>query len=362
MKIPMNDLRRQTAAIRADLNIAAARVFERGWYLMGEETLNFEHGFANYLGVGHCIAMANGTDSLELALRCLDIDVGDRVIVTPNAGMYGSVALLHAGAEPLFADVDGSLCMSTESLDYVASTAHAKAVIVTHLYGQMADMDAVLKIATRRGLRVIEDCAQAHGARANGRAAGNFGDIGCFSFYPTKNLGALGDAGAIVTNDANLAEKARILRQYGWKAGKYRIEIPNGRNSRMDELQAAFLLAKLRYVDRWNARRKSIWEQYRIAVGDHLVGAAGESFVAHLCVMVSPERDALRQRLAARGIATEVHYPIPDHRQPVWQERFAPLSLPRAELACDQVLTLPCFPEMTEEETAYVVAALRELL
>jgi dTDP-4-amino-4,6-dideoxygalactose transaminase len=360
--IPFNDLKRETAELRAELDAAAARVLDRGWYLVGEELKNFEQAFAGYLGIAHCLGMANGTDALELALRCLDVGNNDKVIVAPNAGMYGTIAVSRVGAEPVFADVDPrNLCLTPASIE-AAAKGGAKAVIITHLYGQMADAKAIVATARKYGLRVIEDCAQAHGARLDGTIAGTVGDIACFSFYPTKNLGALGDAGGVATGDAKLAEKAATLRQYGWK-GKYRVEVPYGRNSRMDEMQAAFLLAKLAHLDQRNERRRAIWRRYREALGGklQLVGSDGADFVAHLCVLRAPDRDGLRQRLTDAGIATDIHYPIPDHRQPVWGGRFDAVSLPVAERACAEVLSLPCFPEMTDQEAAQVAETLRKV-
>jgi len=363
VKIPLNNLSRETAENLPSLEAAISRVLKRGWFLMGKELSDFEQAFAAYLGVGNCIALANGTDAIELALYCSGIETGDRVIVAPNAGMYATIAVSRANAEPIFADVDGdSLCISAEGLGKVAETANAKAVVVTHLYGQMADMGSILEVASQHNLLVIEDCAQAHGARKAGRFAGTLGDIACFSFYPTKNLGALGDAGAIVTNNHAFAETARAIRQYGWKSRKYQVELPHGRNSRMDELQAAFLLAKLPKLDERNARRKAIWQYYRDSIGNRLrfVGHTREDFVAHLCVVRSAYRDTLRQRLAGHGIDTDVHYPIPDHRQPLWDGQFSSVSLPVAEQACQEIFTLPCFPEMTDIETSYVVETLRK--
>jgi dTDP-4-amino-4,6-dideoxygalactose transaminase len=262
----------------------------------------------------------------------------------------------------VFADVDpANLCLSAAGVE-AAAKAGAKAVIITHLYGQMTDAKGIVAVARKHGLRVIEDCAQAHGARRDGAIAGTVGDIACFSFYPTKNLGALGDAGGVATDDAKLADKAATLRQYGWK-GKYRVEVPHGRNSRMDEIQAAFLSAKLPHLDRRNARRKVIWSRYRDALKGRLdmVGSDDAEFVAHLCVVRAPARDTLRQRLTEHGIATDIHYPIPDHRQPVWGGRFDKLSLPVAEKACAEVLTLPCFPEMTDQEVGYVADTLKQV-
>jgi dTDP-3-amino-2,3,6-trideoxy-4-keto-D-glucose/dTDP-3-amino-3,4,6-trideoxy-alpha-D-glucose/dTDP-2,6-dideoxy-D-kanosamine transaminase len=365
MKIPLNNLSRETGEIQSGLDEATARVLKRGWFLMGKELADFEKAFATYMGMDYCIALANGTDALEFALHCIGIEARDQVIVAPNAGMYASIAVLRTNAEPVFADVDdNSLCMSADTLDKTAVTASAKAVIVTHLYGQMADMESILAVAARHNLFVIEDCAQAHGARKAGRFAGSFGDIACFSFYPTKNLGALGDAGALVTNNFAFAETARALRQYGWKSRKYQVELPHGRNSRLDELQAAFLLVKLPRLDQRNTRRRAIWQYYHDSLGTRLrfIGRGGEDFVAHLCVARSTHRDVLRQRLADHGIDTDIHYPIPDHHQPVWREMMSHISTPIAEQACQEVLTLPCFPEMTDNETSYVVDALRKYL
>lgn len=360
--IPFNDLKRETVELRPQLDAAVARVLDRGWYLVGEELKNFEQAFAGYLGIAHCLGMANGTDALELALRCLDVGSNDKVIVAPNAGMYGTLAVSRVSAEPVFADVDPqNLCLTPAGVETAAKSG-AKAVIVTHLYGQMADVKGIVAVARKHGLRVIEDCAQAHGARRDGAIAGTVGDIACFSFYPTKNLGALGDAGGVATNDAKLAEKAAALRQYGWK-GKYRVEVPYGRNTRMDELQAAFLSVKLPQLDQRNERRRAIWRQYRDALGGKLklVGSDDASFVAHLCVLLVPDREGLRQRLMDAGIATDIHYPIPDHRQPVWGGRFDKVSLPVAERACAEVLSLPCFPEMTDQEVSQVAEALRKV-
>lgn len=364
MRIPLNDLKRETLQMRDLLDSALKRVLDRGWYLMGEEMAAFEQNFADYLGAKYCIAVANGTDALELALRCIGIGTGDRVAVVPNAGMYGGIAVSRVGAEPVFVDVDGdSLCMSAESLERVAMLGNVRCVIITHLYGQLADMKSLLDVATRYGLRVIEDCAQAHGARLQDRFAGTFGDIACFSFYPTKNLGALGDAGAIVTDSPEHADIARHIRQYGWKPGKYLVDMPNGRNSRMDELQAAMLLAKLPQLENRNTRRKAIWQFYRDNVAGKLclVGSADKTFVAHLCVVRSRQRDLLRQKLSDHGISTDIHYPVLDYRQAVWQGRYDDVSLPSAEQASDEIFTLPCFPEMTDAEIGYVADTLAKV-
>jgi dTDP-4-amino-4,6-dideoxygalactose transaminase len=239
-------------------------------------------------------------------------------------------------------------------------TPATRAVVVTHLYGRMAGLPALLAAAGK--VPVIEDCAQAHGARLEGRHAGTWGAVGCFSFYPTKNLGALGDGGALVTSDAALASRIRALRQYGWTS-RYRSTIPRGRNSRLDEMQAAILRAKLPHLDSWNVRRRDIARYYGSALAGldlALPGTCGPDYVAHLYVVRTPHRDRLARTLAAEGIGTDVHYPVPDYLQESVRTASAPLS--ETERCCREVLTLPCFPEMTDEETARVAAAVRNAL
>jgi dTDP-4-amino-4,6-dideoxygalactose transaminase len=280
-----------------------------------------------------------------------------------NAGGYSTAAILAVGAEPLYVDVDPRTLLL--DLDHLrAAVGHrVRAIVATHLYGRMVDMPGLLAVAGQAGVPVIEDCAQAHGARLHGRPAGSWGTLGCFSFYPTKNLGALGDAGAIVTADAALAGRVRTLRQYGWR-GKYRSELPGGRNSRLDELQAAVLLAKLPYLDAWNERRRAIARTYTEAFSGSSLGVpppAGPEDVAHLYVVRAPDRERLRSRLAAAGIRTDVHYPVPDYRQEAVRERpwAAAQRRPVTERCCAEVLTLPCFPELTDAEVDHVASVVR---
>lgn len=234
--IPVNSLGRHIAPLVERLNRIARKVIASGYFVLGPHLQDFERAFADYCGVGHCIGVANGTDALELSLKALGVGPGDRVAVVANAAMYGTTATLACGATPVFVDIDPAThTMSPQSLESVVATHALKAVIITHLYGRLADLGALLPLCEKHGIKVVEDCAQAHGAaNANGTRAGAFGDIACFSFYPTKNLGALGDGGAIVTRDEALAGKARQLRQYGWSA-KYTNELAGGRNSRLDE-------------------------------------------------------------------------------------------------------------------------------
>lgn len=361
-QIPTNSLQRHIAPLREELVAAAAAVIDSGHYVLGPAVTAFEQAFAGYCGSAHCVSVANGTDALELSLRTLGIEPGARVAVVANAAMYATTAVLAVGAEPLFVDVlPGAATMDPPQFEAaLAANPQIAAVIVTHLYGRLADIEAIQALCRPRGIRVVEDCAQAHGARApDGRRAGAIGDIGCFSFYPTKNLGALGDGGALLMSDPALAERARALRQYGWH-GKYLNAEAGGRNSRLDELQARFLLAMLPHLEAWNARRREIANAYAHGIRNQAieVGAAvGEEHVAHLYVVRCARRDALRAHLEAHGIQSEVHYPRPDHRQPCHGSRFDNVSLPVTEAEAERVLSLPCFPELTDAEVQRVVDA-----
>jgi aminotransferase EvaB len=359
MRILLNDLKRHHEPLAVELGAAVNRVLASGWYILGQETESFEAEFASYCGVSHCIGVGNGTDALELALRALAIGPGAEVATVANAGMYSTTAILRTGAAPLYVDVDpSSMNMSPASLRAALSSRTA-AVIVTHLYGRMAAMEELLEIARAANIPVIEDCAQAHGAERAGRKSGSWGTLGCFSFYPTKNLGAMGDGGAVVTADASLAAKVRSLRQYGWTA-KYRSTVAGGRNSRLDEMQAAVLRAKLPHLDGWNARRREIARRYDEALPGLTLPAEAAEYVAHLYVIRSSERERLRQALAAAGIGNDIHYPVPDHLQDSLRGvEFRATPLPVTERCAREVLTLPCFPEMTDGEVAEIAATVR---
>jgi dTDP-3-amino-2,3,6-trideoxy-4-keto-D-glucose/dTDP-3-amino-3,4,6-trideoxy-alpha-D-glucose/dTDP-2,6-dideoxy-D-kanosamine transaminase len=362
-RVPVNDLARRTHALGERLTRAAAAVIGSGWYSLGPRVRAFESAFADYCGVEECIGVGNGTDALELALRVCGAGPGRHVVTVANAGGYSTTAILATGAEPVYADIyPGNMLVDTDRLPGVI-TADTVAVIATHLYGRMVDMPALLGTTGPRGVPVVEDCAQAHGARLEGRAAGAWGLAGCFSFYPTKNLGALGDGGAVVTHDARFAAALRSLRQYGW-SDKYHNADAGGRNSRLDEIQAAFLLEQLPLLDDWNYRRRDIAGRYTSGLRDtglSLPPPGGMEYVAHLYVIASQERDRIRQRLTERGIGTDVHYPVPDPRQSAWAQRsWAQVSLPEAEAAAARVLTIPCFAELTDAEVAVVIEAVRE--
>lgn len=337
------------------------RVIDSNQFILGNEVKCFEDEFARLCGVSHCISVANGTDALELGLRSFGVKDGDTVLLAANAGFYGSTAVRLVGAIPYYVDVDpATLTMSPEGLQAaLEKEQRAAAIIVTHLYGQLADMEGVLKAASEWGIPVIEDCAQAHGARRNGRRAGSFGSIGCFSFYPTKNLGALGDGGAVVTNDELTAGRLRQLRQYGWSK-KYNVVLSCGRNSRMDEMQAAILRDRLPLLDNWNAERRSIAASYNFAFSALPLVCApslGEDYVAHLYVIRIEDRDPFRKFMEDKGISTDVHYPIPDHLQSGYITAQKSGSLPVTEHACATVVSLPCYPGLDAQSVERVIRA-----
>ena len=355
------------ASIERTVEIKAAvdRVVRSGRYILGSEVATFEEAFARYCGVERCVAVANGTDALEIALRSLEVGPGARVLVVANAGHYGSSAVRAVGASPEYVDIDeASMNMSPAALSTALAGRRSEdrpaAIIVTHLYGRLAGMDAILAEAARFGVPVIEDCAQAHGAARGGVRAGGFATIGCFSFYPTKNLGAVGDGGAIVTHDGALADRARSLRQYGWDT-KYHIDLQAGRNSRLDEIQAAVLNDRLVYLDEWNEMRRAVARAYRRDLGGLpllLTPSLDEDDVAHLFVARVPQRDRLREHLATNGIGSEVHYPVPDHLQPAYAEHGHTPELPVTEAACASVVSLPCYPGLGADEQVRVTEAI----
>lgn len=360
--IPVNDLARYAARTHAAASARAAEVLASGYYVLGPWVSRFERMFADYVGRAHCIGVGNGTDALEIALRAVGVGAGDRVVLAANTAMYSTGAVLTTGAEPVFADVEGEQALLTAAtLEHALSSgASAKAVVVTHLYGRLAEMAPIVQLCRERGMVIVEDCAQAHGATASdGCQAGSYGDVATFSFYPTKNLGAAGDGGAVVCANNELAARVRQLRQYGWSC-KYVNELPHGRNSRLDEMQAALLELLLSDLDGRNARRRDIANHYSNSIHHPSIrppGVAGSDYVAHLYVVQCPNRDALAAHLKQQGIATDIHYPVPDYRQPVHAGRFDDVVLPQTERLCREVLTLPCFPELEDAEVERVIAA-----
>jgi dTDP-3-amino-2,3,6-trideoxy-4-keto-D-glucose/dTDP-3-amino-3,4,6-trideoxy-alpha-D-glucose/dTDP-2,6-dideoxy-D-kanosamine transaminase len=362
MTVPMNDLLRGFASHREELEAALGRVAGSGWYVHGPEHGGFQEEFADFIGVGHCVGVASGTDALELAIRGVGQGRDGTVLTAANAGGYTSTAARCAGREVSYADVDPAhLCLTAESVEPLLEG--VAICVVTHLYGRMAPIEQIAALCRDRGVGLIEDCAQSVGARRAGRMAGSFGDAGTFSFYPTKNLGALGDGGAVVTSDDELAASLVRLRQYGWTS-KYSIGVRGGRNSRLDEMQAAVLRSRLPHVRGWNQRRRDIIRRYAAAAAGTsltMLPVAGEDHVGHLAVGLTHRRDEVVATLAAAGVRTDVHYPIPDHRQPAFADELAHLSLPVTEEIAGTVISLPCFPELTEVEVEQVCDALQTL-
>ena len=364
--IPQTDPKASYLAHKAEIDAAIQRVLDSGWYILGREVEAFERAFAAYVGVSHAIGVATGTDALELALRACGVGPGDLVFTVSHTAVATVAAVELAGATPVLVDIDPVTCtLAPNCLEAAIAhppTGRPKAVIPVHLYGQAADMPSILDIARRHSLYVIEDCAQSHGAALAGRMTGAWGDIAAFSFYPTKNLGALGDGGMVVTGDPHLAERTRSLRQYGWRQ-RYISDIP-GCNSRLDELQAAILRVKLEYLDAENARRRALAARYTTALADSglALPTCRESarHVYHQYVVRSPHRDALQAYLRTRGIGTLIHYPRAVHQQPAYEGRVPTAgSLLHSECAAAEVLSLPIYPELADEQVDTVVEACR---
>ena len=356
-------------AHKAEITAAVARVLESGRYILGAEGTAFEREWADYVGAAHAVGVANGTDALQLTLRALGIGHGDVVVTTSNTAVATVAAIELAGASPLLVDVDPNRLTLAPDLLERAIAQHdraIKAVIPVHLYGQPADMPAITRIAQAHGLRVIEDCAQAHGAEIAGRKVGTWGDGGAFSFYPTKNLAALGDAGAVVTNDATLASRMRELRTYGWRE-RY-ISEHAGMNTRLDDVQAAILRVKLRHLEVENRRRRQIARRYDDALGAFANLAlpkpsAAVRHVYHQYVIRLADREPLRAYLESEQIGTAILYPLPIHQQPAYRERIAlagPLRV--TERAAKELLCLPLHPWMDDVDIARTVAAITEWL
>ncbi|HQE99079.1 MAG TPA: DegT/DnrJ/EryC1/StrS family aminotransferase [Anaerolineae bacterium] len=356
------DLQRQYAALKTEVDAAIAGVLARGTFILGPEVVAFEREFAAYCGVAHAVGVGSGTEALHLALRACHIGPGDEVITVAHTAVATVAAIELSGARPIFVDLDPQRGTLDPSRLEAAITPRTRAVIPVHLYGCPAELTPILDIARRHRLRVIEDCAQAHGAGYEGRHVGSWGDLGAFSFYPTKNLGAYGDGGAVVTNDPELAERVRLLREYGW-AERYVSHI-KGLNSRLDELQAAILRVKLRHLEAWNARRRALAQHYGALLRDSglqlPLDPPDGRHVYHLYVVRTPQREALRAFLREQGIGTLIHYPVPIHLQPAYADLgYGPRTLPETELAAAQVLSLPLYPELREDEVSAVCAAIQ---
>jgi len=362
MKIPILELKPTYLELQEEIDAAYHRVMNSGWYLLGEETRAFEEEYAAYIGTRHCVSVANGLDAIRIALSAHGIGPGDEVIVPAQTFIATWLAVTQCGATPVGVDIGESGSNLDPALLPAALTPRTRAIVPVHLYGQPADMEPILAFARAHGLVVIEDAAQAHGARYRGRRCGTLGHSAAFSFYPGKNLGAFSDAGAITTDDDEVARKARMLRNYGSEK-RYYHDLP-GINSRTDELHAAFLRVKLRHLDEWNARRAGLAGQYRQTVlpPPFILPSVPEwaEPVWHLFVIRHPERDLLQRFLAERGIQTMIHYPIPPHRSEAYRPLgYAPGSFPVAERLAGEILSLPIGPHITPEQAAVVADALK---
>jgi dTDP-4-amino-4,6-dideoxygalactose transaminase len=363
-KVPFLDLHSTYRELKSELDAAYARVMESGWYILGAEVEAFEREFGDYIGAKHCMGVGNGLEALQLILRGYGIGEDDEVIVPANTYIASWLAISYAGAKPVPVEPDPMTYNIDPNRIETAITSRTKAIMPVHLYGQPVEMDAIWKIAEKQGLRVIEDAAQAHGGCYKDRKAGNLGDVAGFSFYPSKNLGAFGDAGAVVTNEDALADKVRVLRNYGSRR-KYYNEA-KGHNSRLDPLQAAFLRVKLNYLDEWNQRRSRITAHYL----DRLRGLpdlglprvpSGVIPVWHVFIVTHPERDRLQEYLKDQGIGTLIHYPVPPHLSEAYQDLgYQTGDFPITEKLADTVLSLPMGPHLSLDDAETVVEKIRK--
>jgi dTDP-4-amino-4,6-dideoxygalactose transaminase len=367
MRVPFLDIAAQNTALDAELESALEPVLRQGRFILGPAVEAFEHDFAEYLGVNHCVGLNSGTSALHMALIACNVGPGDEVITTPHTWISTSWAISYVGATPVYVDIDPKTYAIDPELVEKAITSRTKAIMPVHLYGQAADIKRLRQLADKHGLRLIEDAAQAHGAAVDGRRVGSFGEIGCFSFYPGKNLGAFGEGGAIVTNDMDIAQRIRRLRDHAQDGRHHHVEI--GFNTRMEGIQGAVLQVKLKHLDAWNHRRRRHAERYH----EELSGVAGirlprfpesqEAHVWHLFVVLVDglERDSLQRRLAERGIACGVHYPVPVPLQPAYAHLgYRRGDFPVAEEVMSRCLSLPMFPELAPEQIDATVLAIRE--
>jgi dTDP-4-amino-4,6-dideoxygalactose transaminase len=364
IKIPLIDLKRQIKSIENEIKEEVNKVISEGQFILGEYLERFEREFANYCGVNYAIGVGSGTDALNFSLKALGIGQGDEVLVPCNTFIATAEAITHANANPVFVDINPK----TYNLDVtnVKLSSKVKAIIAVHLYGQPADMDAIKKFAGEQGIKVVEDACQAHGATYNGKKVGSLGDVGCFSFYPTKPLGCMGDGGMVTTNSEEIATKVKELRNHG--RSKQNIHLIPGYTSRLDEIQAAVLLLKLKYMDIWNSKRMEIGGKYDKLLGDldslqtpQCITQA--QHVYYMYVIKTKQRDRLALKLRERGIETSIYYPTPIHLQPAYKNTLlSQLSLRNGEQVVREILSIPMFAELKEEEIEYVCKSIRECL
>jgi dTDP-4-amino-4,6-dideoxygalactose transaminase len=361
-RIPLVDLAAQYPEIRADIDAAIARILDSTAFILGREVADFEAAFASFIGARGAVGVASGTAALHLALRATGIGPGDEVITTAHTFIATAEAISHAGATPVFVDIDPATFNLDPALVEAAITPRTRAIVPVHLYGQPADMTAISTIAGAHGLRVIEDAAQAHGSEVDGRRTGTIGDLACFSFYPGKNLGAYGDAGAVTGNDESLLASVRKSRDHGRMSKYEHDEI--GYGERIDALQAAILGVKLPHLEAWTQQRRDVAARYDEGLADLPITlpiqAPGRRHVYHLYVIRCDSRDALLAHLKASGVDGGVHYPVPLHLQPAYAFLgMHPGDLPQTERAAAEVLSLPLYPELTEDRQAVVIDAVR---
>ncbi|HED14116.1 MAG TPA: DegT/DnrJ/EryC1/StrS family aminotransferase [Gammaproteobacteria bacterium] len=369
--IPQCDPKAAYLRYRSEINEAVSRVLDSGWYILGDEVSQFEVEFASTMGSCYAVAVGSGTDAIELSLRACDIGPGDVVLTVANTAVATVAAIVRAGAKPLFIDIDErTYNMDPSALEMAIGRVpgkRVKAVVPVHLYGLPAKIEAISEIAGHHGIVVIEDCAQAHGASIGSGTVGSFGAFGCFSFYPTKNLGAMGDGGAVVCQTASQQKTLLALRQYGW-VERYISAHPQGINSRLDELQAAILRVKLPYLEAANRQRRQLADAYTAALqGEDRIACPsipeGCSHVFHQYVIQLADRERIQQELRQQGVATAVHYPLPVHRQPAFSSpELSPFALPNTERVCSRILSLPMYPELSEQDVMNICQALRHAL
>jgi dTDP-4-amino-4,6-dideoxygalactose transaminase len=360
--VPYLDLKAQYQSIKPEIDAAITRVLDSGQFVLGAEVAAFEKNFASYCGAGDCIALNSGTSALHLALLAAGIGPGDEVITVPFTFVACVAAIVYAGARPVLVDIDPRSFTMDPALVEAAITPRTKAILPVHLYGQTADMDPIMQIARRHNLVVIEDAAQAHGAKYKARRAGNIGDMACFSFYPGKNLGAYGEGGAVTTSKPEYARTIRMLRDWG-QDRKYH-HLLRGYNYRMEGFQGAILGVKLRYLDRWTEARRTIVRKYNQLLAQCDVETPAEMpwayHVYHVYTLRADDRDGLQSALSAEGIQTGIHYPVPVHLQPAYSDLgYGPGAFPHSEEAASQVLSLPLFPEMTDAQIGAVTRVVR---
>lgn len=356
--IPFNDLKAVFSGFEPQLKAVANKVIESGYFVLGPNVKNFETKFANYIGANHCVGVGNGTDALEIGLRSVGVGAGSEVITVANAGGYTTSALINIGAKPLFVDVDENMLISLDSIK-ANITKNTKCIVATHLYGQAVDIKKLRNISG--DIPIVEDCAEAHGARFGDDIVGSLGDVSCFSFYPTKNLGALGDGGAVLCNRDDIFENISLLRQYGWDS-KYHSSIPYGRNSRLDELQAGFLLLLLEHIDEMNSKRKAILEAYCNSTPRFFTHMfRDERNVGHLAVAQVELRDGFRDLAKECGVSTDIHFPVLDCNQKSLENiEFEISDLSNSRKFVKNIVSVPCYPGMTSEQIDTVCALLSD--